>query len=485
LRFTSRILSSVTSVVAVAAGVTGFVVPASASTASGSATWGKAQQVVTPATRAKSYGGITSVSCAAGGYCAAVGYYQTVAEKWAPYVATGKNGRWSKIALFNLSALKQGVQPSPQSGLVSCPSAGNCVAVGTYQNRDNGTTLFYVNEKNGTWGKAEPIDGVAFGWLDPPFRLACSSAGNCVIGGEYTVFDESESTMQPFVATERNGVWGASEDLPGMASLPNILQGTVSSISCTAGNGCLAVGSYVTGIEGEATQNHWFASTEKNGTWGAAQAIPDLPANASISLAACSPDGSCTITGEFSAGAERGQLFTILRKNGTWGAINDLHGMQALNGYLVSLACPTRGYCTAAGSYDNAADRLQSFVAVERNGYWHKAVNLPGIAKLNHGKGYAAVIASLSCPNEYNCAVTGWANVYVSATVVRTEAFVANEINGVWHWAEVIPNITKLDGTGDSQAVSVSCSSPNHCAAAGFYTKTSSTSPEAFVAWQS
>jgi hypothetical protein len=172
--------------VAVAATVLGFAAQAGAAPAG--ATWGKAQQVSTPATRAKSEGGITSVSCAPGGYCAAVGFYQTPAEKWAAYVTTGTNGDFGRIQPFNLSGIKQFIPPSPVSGLVSCPSAGNCVAVGTYTDTNNAEQPFAVSEKDGTWGKAQSIPDLkaVSGDLDAEaFSLACASASNCVVGGQY------------------------------------------------------------------------------------------------------------------------------------------------------------------------------------------------------------------------------------------------------------------------------------------------------------
>jgi hypothetical protein len=463
------------SVLAAGAAVVALAVPASAMPAGPS--WGKAQQVVTPATRAKSEGGIKSVSCAPGGYCAAGGFYQTSAGKWAAYVVTGTNGDWGKISLINVSGLRQTVPPSPATLKVSCPSAGNCVAVGTYADLNNAEQPFVVSEKNGTWGKAQAVPGLktVSGDLDAVvFSLACASPGNCVVGGQYQNSTESQSE-QPWAAAEKNGVWGEAEDVPGTAKL-NIVQGNVTSISCTTGGTCLGVGSYQVG---ESTVQ--FVITESKGTWSTAQTIPDLPAGGYLSLASCSTDGSCTVAGGVSAGQNSEQLFTILRKNGTWGAVNDIRGTKAFDGGLVSLSCYMRGYCTSAGAYNDAARHVQSFVAVERSGYWHPAENLPGIGRLSHGKDFAAQVTGLSCPNTYNCAVTGWANIYVTPTVVRTEGIVASLINGVWHWAEVIPGITALDGNGNSEAVSVACSKPDHCTAGGSYELAGSTSPLAFL----
>jgi len=42
---------------------------------------------------------------------------------------------------------------------ISCSSAGNCSAIGTYGDTANGTQAFVVDETHGTWGSAQEIPG--------------------------------------------------------------------------------------------------------------------------------------------------------------------------------------------------------------------------------------------------------------------------------------------------------------------------------------
>jgi hypothetical protein len=57
-------------------------------------------------------------------------------------------------------------------------------------------------------------------------------------------------------------------------------------------------------------------------------------------------------------------------------------------------------------------------------------------------------------------------------TVVSSKldlAFVADEVGGRWHRAEVVPGILKLQKRGQSAGGTVACWSAGHCAADGFF----------------
>ena len=75
-----------------------------------------------------------------------------------------------------------------------------------------------VSEKNGVWGQAIAVPGlVALNQAGPAAvtQVSCGSAGNCVAGGSYS---DSVSHQQGFVAIEKNGVWGQAIEVPGLAA---------------------------------------------------------------------------------------------------------------------------------------------------------------------------------------------------------------------------------------------------------------------------
>jgi hypothetical protein len=68
------------------------------------------------------------------------------------------------------------------------------------------------------------------------------------------------------------------------------------------------------------------------------------------------------------------------------------------------VSCASPGDCAAGGGY---ADRRgqQGFVAVERNGRWANAIEVPGLRALNVGA--SAAVFSVSCAPAGSCAAGG------------------------------------------------------------------------------
>jgi hypothetical protein len=466
-------------IAATAAAICGTSLPASAVTAHGSGpTWAKAQPVHTPPISAQGQGGIQAMACASKGYCAAVGFYQGPGFSTHSYVVIEKKGTWGKIRLINTGPLGKTGAGSDVIGWISCPSAGDCAAGGEYQNSNNAIVPFVVNEKNGTWGKANKISGVSAlnGNLDAQITsMSCASAGNCVVGGNYQNSTESQNN-QPFVVAEKNGAWGKAQDVPGTASL-TISQGDVTSLSCTPAGTCLGVGYY------QVTSATGFVITEHNGTWGTEHAIPGLSpfANAGIGLVSCAPAGTCTVAGD-GVSPSNNDLFSISEKKGNWGSVRLIPGTAvAGQGFdTVALSCPAAGDCSLGGSHSGGSGPTVPFVATEHSGTWSAATNVPGLGVLDQG--HAAEIAAVSCGVSGNCVAGGWANVHVTAKLVRTEAFVVSQSGGTWGHALIVPDIVKFDGKGNSEVVAMACpSSANHCVAGGYYELNHKTSMRAFI----
>jgi hypothetical protein len=69
---------------------------------------------------------------------------------------------------------------------VSCSLRRNCAAGGFYAARDGHLRGFVVSERNGVWGQAIKVPGLAA--LGPAVvgSVSCGSAGSCAAGGYYT-----------------------------------------------------------------------------------------------------------------------------------------------------------------------------------------------------------------------------------------------------------------------------------------------------------
>jgi hypothetical protein len=72
--------------------------------------------------------------------------------------------------------------------------------------------------------------------------LSCWSAGNCAAGGSYV----AGGLSVPFVASETNGNWSGPEPVPGIMALnkQNSSYNGVVAVSCPSARRCTAAGTY-------------------------------------------------------------------------------------------------------------------------------------------------------------------------------------------------------------------------------------------------
>jgi hypothetical protein len=209
--------------------------------------WGTAVEV--PGTRALNTGGfaqVSSVSCGAAGNCAEGGFYKDSAGHYQAFVAGEVNGTWrTAVEVPGTAALNAG--GFAQTHSVSCASAGNCSAGGVYKDSVVGDQAFVAGEVNGTWRTAVEVPGTAAlnkAGVAAVASVSCASAGNCGAGGSYLA---APGHLQAFVADEVNGTWHTAEEVPGIAALNKGGSAAIDSISCTPAGECSAGGSYTDG----------------------------------------------------------------------------------------------------------------------------------------------------------------------------------------------------------------------------------------------
>jgi myo-inositol catabolism protein IolC len=322
-----------------------------------------------------------------------------------------------------------------------------------------------ASERNGRWGKAIEVPGSAalnVGGFAQVVSVSCASAGNCAAGGSYT---DGTNHGHAFVASERNGRWGRAKEVPG-SGVGGFAE--VSSVSCPSAGNCAAGGLYLDG----AGHGQAFVASERNGRWGKAVEIPGSAAlnaggSAQVSSLSCASAGNCAAAGFYVDGAHRGQVFVVSERNGRWGQAVEIPGSGALNAggiaLVDSLSCASAGNCAAGGSYTDGTSLTQAFVVSERNGRWAKAIEIPGSAALNTGGN--ASVNSVSCGAAGNCAAGGFYRDGSS----HFQAFVASERNGRWGQAVEVPGSGALNADENARVGSVSCSPAGPCAAGGSF----------------
>jgi len=275
-------------------------------------------------------------------------------------------GSWGRaIEVPGLGALNTG-----NAGVtsVSCASAGNCAASGDYTDGDRRQQGFVAVERNGIWGTAFKLPGLAAlsGGDAGVTSVSCGSAGNCAAGG-YVI----DGRAPGFVVTERNGVWGKAIKVPGLAALSKAGFSGVDSVSCAPAGGCAAGGIY-TGAHG--TQQS-FVVTERHGAWGTAVEVPGLGAMnkggfAEVSSVSCA-SGGCAAGGDYTGGSGHGQGFVATERHGAWSKAIKVPGLAALDAGrfagVESVSCASADNCAAGGFYADASVHTQVFVATEKN----------------------------------------------------------------------------------------------------------------------
>jgi hypothetical protein len=470
--------------VALAGGVTNAWLPGSdAAMASAAGSWGNAIEVPgLAALNVEGNANVNSVSCTSAGNCAVGGYYKDGLGHLQAFVDSERSDTWRfAFEVPGLAALNTGGQAGVSS--VACSSGGNCAIGGYYRIASGQFRWFVAAERKGVWANAITVPGLAnlnSGAASRLLSLSCASAGNCAAGGSYR---DRDGVSQGFVVSERNGVWSKAISVPGLGNLNKTGGADVVAISCPAPGNCAAGGVY--GIRysatGHATQG--FVVSERNGKWGKAIEVPGLGAlnqaelvapTASVLSMSCTSTGNCVAVGYYTSGdipdgpgVPTYTGFVASERNGTWGKAAQDPGLGALNAGQVaqtlSVSCPSAGNCAAGGYYLTAGQSYQGFVAGERHGVWGKATGVAGLGTLNADG--TAEVTWVSCGSGGNCAAGG---EYLDAES-QNQGFVASEVNGIWGQAVEVPGPDTLNAGGNAAVNSVSCAPDGGCAAVGSY----------------
>jgi hypothetical protein len=318
---------------------------------------------------------------------------------------------------------------------------------------------------SGSWGRAEEVPGTAAlntGGNAGVNVVSCATPGNCAAGGTYF----THSGPRAFLATQRDGRWESAFSVPG--SILKARASDLNAVSCPQAGDCAAAGTYADSHgDGQA-----FVVSQRAGRWGQAHEVPgsgslNSGGNAGVSDLACVSAGNCEAAGYYTDGSHKGHVFTASERNGTWHRAYQVPGLAALGvggGVIVtSLSCPSTGSCVLGGQYGDSHGRDQAFLATEKNGDWQAAQEVPGTASLNAGG--IAVISSVSCPSPGNCGATG----SYQDQAGHTELFVSSESGGRWDTATELRGIASLNAGNNAAIGTESCPSAGNCVIGGQY----------------
>ncbi len=327
---------------------------------------------------------VDSISCGSNNNCVATGNYANKAGDSLSFVAAEVHGAWTRSRQIKLPANALGKGQVSQIHSISCTSAGNCGAIGVYKVHTTPiarTEGFVVNEIRGRWTRTTEIALPPDANADPFTTLnqiTCASAGNCVAVGSYL---DTQNITHGLVVNQVRGSWrvGESVTLPGDANAYPV--GQLSEVTCAAVNNCTALGTYIT--VGGAVLG--LAVTELRGAWQQASSIT-MPSGAATNPLtffygygglSCPSIGNCSAGGQFHSAASSTtyQGFFVNEVNGTWQTAVQLGlptGAQSAgkNGGVVAVSCRSAGNCSAGAAYVDAAGNYQALVVNEVSSSW-------------------------------------------------------------------------------------------------------------------
>jgi Divergent InlB B-repeat domain/PASTA domain len=389
----------------------------------------------------------------------------------------GLSGGWGAGVAAALPANGLVTSESVLINSVSCPSPGNCSAVGEYYDR-SGLQGLLLTEAGGQWSVGvEAVLPANAATANPEVRVnsvSCSPAGNCTGVGSY--FDSS-GNMQGLLLTETEGTWATGVEAPLPA---NTAGADLDSVSCASPGNCTVVGAVF--LDGS---DQGLLLTETAGSWatGVKASLPaDAPpgTGAYLDSVSCASAGNCTAVGatypESGEGSDEGLLVTETGGNWEPGVEAPLPANARSGLEVDSVSCPSAANCSAVGDYaDSSSGSGQGLLLTETAGSWAAGVEapLPADVATAAPEGAEFIVNSVSCASAGNCAAVG-SYVYSSVTggppagveQDASDSVLFSEIGGTWAPGVFSPLPAYATG---AVVLSVSCSSAGNCGAVGSY----------------
>lgn len=441
----------------------------STTTARADAYWTNAIEVPGLSTLNQATAATGPIVCTSSGNCVSGGAFTDGSTAEQAFVSQETNGVWSS-ATEVASALNTGGAAAIIA--ISCPTTGSCTAEGSYTDNIGAIHTFVLNQVDGTWGfPTEVPDFVTLNLEDASemTTLSCSSATDCVGVGSYV--SHVAGTAQPIIFNETNGVWASPVQVQGSAAFNPSGLAIVGGLDCPTPTGCVAGGDVLAVTATTATLVPFFI-TESNGVWGAIEAIPGVATlsradQASLTALSCGAPGDCAAGGNYLDASGNSQAFTLNEVGGVWGDATQLFATQSLGSGLsnsvISIECPSAGDCTGIGSFADAKGAPQPYVIDETNHVWSRAVEIPGVQALNDNDG--AAFTTISCSAPGTCSAGG---EYADAGN-NAQAFLANESSNSWSNPIEVPGTASLNKGGSATIYGVSCSADGSCGVQGSY----------------
>ncbi|NNN22297.1 MAG: hypothetical protein HKL80_09900 [Acidimicrobiales bacterium] len=410
---------------------------------------------------------------------------------------------------------------------ISCPSAGNCTAVGSYLDSDGLNVGLVETESNGTWTGTEiPPITIAFGQNDPNkinpnpplYSISCSSGSDCLAVS-------NDGNTGPILCTEVNGVWQSQIPQTPSALDPQNQGISYSHPTCLSGLTCYIVAQIATEYVGVA---YLITDTTGNLSVQLVPISPDLTLNQIGSKIYCQGVNDCEVMLVVD-GQNSGYLLLEDYENSTWNKSvmlenvnSDSMSCSKLNNCIMStyggnfvtsnptmyvqsgsslskvnlnptnlteavlksssfqmfsMDCSVGGSCILVGTYVSNNDLVLSVVIEEVNSTWvilsppQPANAVPTKAIMGYGSFPQIInsgngLTSVSCTDSGTCYAVG---TYTDSAGNIQEELVTIKGTSMYATQVSLPGSVADRAPGSYIGSSISCSTATDCVIVGTY----------------
>jgi streptogramin lyase len=303
-----------------------------------------------------------SVSCALESVCASVGTSGWSAE------ARSRGGAVRPLVMTR-SETTMGIQatptPSGASHVVlsgsSCVSSTACTEVGSYRN-SGGTTLSLADAWNGFEWKTQTPSNPSGATAAELHRVSCTSATECTAVGSYK---NSSGTILTLAERFNGSTWT-------IQSTPNpsrAREAQLTGVACTSATSCSAVGFARTGPN--SSSNMSLAETWNGSEWKIQTTEnPSGATNVRLLGVSCATASACTAVGTYTNSSANTVSLAERLSGSEWKLQSTPNPSGGKNVELNGVSCPSASSCTAVGSYANSSGNIASLAERWNGSEW-------------------------------------------------------------------------------------------------------------------
>ena len=384
---------------------------------------------------------LEAVTCLSASDCWTVGYYYS-GSAWQTLIEHWDGTSWEVVSSPNSSATQLNILQG-----VTCVSASDCWAVGTYAPETGGRQAL-IERWNGTSWAIVTSPSTSATPYDFLFGVACASASECSAVGWYyngtayqTVIERWDGTSWAIVSSP-NGSSGTAHH--------NILSG----VTCVSASDCWAAGDYWNGTIRQTSIDRWDGSS-----WAMVSSPNSTaPARNFLSGVTCVSASDCWAVGYYFPGTVVSQTLIEHWDGSAWTIVASPNTSANRFNYLQAVTCVSASDCWAVGYYDPGSGVYQTLI--ERwNGSTWTIVSSPN-PPITQG----TFLQGVACVSASDCWAVGYYNTGAAANPLY-QTLIA-------HWDGSAWAIVTSPNTLIAQSnllYGLTCLSPSQCWAVGYY----------------